>query len=297
VDNAAGVAAFEAWLESPNGRIYRNAFSAAFTPNNDPGRPAAQYGSYADATGDRGQITGVSGLASRGYELEATMNPARNWRISANAASTEAVRTHIAPELYDFIFNARGGLLSLVQNPDGSPTAAGQLVGTPIGGGAASLQSFVNGNVVNLGLITTFAQEGTRNDEVRKWSFRAVTNYSFDREIFDGRLNGISIGGAVRWSDRPLLGYAGRTVSNGGLTLAASDVNRPFYGNAEAIFDGWIGYSRKLPHGIDWKVQLNVRNIGVGNELRPLAVWPDGTVVQWTIKEPQRWTITNTFTF
>jgi hypothetical protein len=48
---------------------------------------------------------------------------------------------------------------------------------------------------------------------------------------------------------------------------------------------------------ITWKVQLNVRNIGVGNELRPLAAWPDGTIIQWTIREPQRWTLTNTFSF
>jgi hypothetical protein len=48
---------------------------------------------------------------------------------------------------------------------------------------------------------------------------------------------------------------------------------------------------------INWKLQLNVRNLGVGNSLKPLAAWPDGTVVQWTLREPQRWTLTNTFSF
>lgn len=295
-DNPAGIAEFEAWLDSPSGRIYRDAFAVALTPNNDPGRPPSQYGTYADATGDRGQITGVSTLKSTGYEIEMTLNPTRNWRIAANAASAQAVRTQIAPELYDFIFKP-GGVVSLIQKPDGTSTRAGQLVGTPIGGGAAPLQNFINGNVVNLGLITSFAQEGTQTDELRKWSFRAVMNYSFDGEVFGRWTRGFNLGGAVRWSDRPLLGYGGRTTSINGITLVTSDLSHPYHGRAEAIYDGWIGYRRRLRRGIEWKIQLNVRNIGVGNELRPLAVWPDGRVIQWTIKEPQRWTLTNTFTF
>jgi catecholate siderophore receptor len=297
VDNPAGIAAFEAWLGSEYGRIYREAFNVQFNPNTDPGRPTLSHGRFTNATGDRGQISGVSGLRSTGYEVELTFNPTRGWRIAANVSSAEAERTQIAPELFDFIFNPNGGVLSLVQNPDGTPTAAGQLVGTPLGAGAMPLQAFISSNVVNLGVITTFAQDRTRTDELRKWNVRAVTNYTFDREVFSGRLDGFSVGGAVRWSEGPLLGYAGRTLSTGGITLAASDVTQPYFGPAEAIYDAWIGYSRQLWRGVEWKIQLNVRNLGVGNELRPLAVWPDGRVVQWTIKEPQRWTLTNTFTF
>jgi outer membrane receptor protein involved in Fe transport len=295
--NPAGIAAFEAWLDSPYGRTYREAFSAQLLPNTDPARPAAQFGRYADASGDRGQIHGVSALKSTGYELELGFNPTVNWRISANAASAEAVRTRIAPELHDFIFNPNGGLLSLVQNADGTPTPAGQLIGTPLGAGAAPLQTFIAGNVLNLGVATTFAQDGTKTDELRKWNFRAVTNYTFSADHFDGRLKGVSAGGAVRWSDAPLLGYAGQTITRAGSALAVSDITRPFLGPRETTFDAWIGYSRTLRNRIRWKLQLNVRNIGVGNELRPLAVWPDGTVVQWTIREPQRWTMTNSFSF
>jgi outer membrane receptor protein involved in Fe transport len=295
--NPAGIAAFEAWLESPFGQVYRRAFGVTLTPNIDVNRPASQYGNYADAAGDRGQVSGVSTLRSTGYEFEVIFNPTRNWRISANAARADAVRTRIAPELYDFLFNAAGGVVSLVQNPDGTPTAVGQLIGTPSGAGAASLQSFVNGNVVNLGVMSTFAQEGTRTDELRKWSVRGVTNYSFSDDVLGGKLKGFGVGGAMRWSDAPLLGYAGTTVNPGGATLAVSDVSRSYFGEAEAALDGWISYSRMLRRGVRWKVQLNVRNIGVGNELRPLAAWPDGTVVQWTIKEPQRWTLASTFSF
>jgi hypothetical protein len=124
-----------------------------------------------------------------------------------------------------------------------------------------------------------------------------VTNYLCSDDLFDGWLKGFGIGGAVRWSEAPLIGYAGKNFSAGGTTLAISDVTRPYFGRSEAIFDGWLSYTRMLPRRINWKLQLNVRNIGVGNELRPLAAWPDGTVVQWTIREPQRWTLTSTWTF
>lgn len=295
INNPAGIAAFEAWLNTPYGETFSRAFNSNYIANSDPGKPAGQYGRYADATGDRGQITAVSALESTGVEMEMVFNPTRNWRISAGAASAEAVRTNIAPELYDFIFNPNGGLLSLVQNSNGTPTAAGALIGSPTG--SNSLLTYVNGNIINNGLITTFAQEGTKTDELRKWSFRAVTNYQFGSEIFGGRLKGFNIGGAVRWSDRPLLGYAGSTISSGGATLVVSDVTRPYFGPRETIVDLSVGYSRRLTNRINWRIQLFVKNVGVGDELRPLAVWPDGRVVQWTIKEPQKWTLANTFTF
>jgi outer membrane receptor protein involved in Fe transport len=295
VNNSAGIAQFENWLTTPYGEIFNRAFNGVLIPNNDPGKPASQFGQYADATGDRGQITAVSALESTGVELELVFNPTRNWRISASAASAEAVRTNIAPELYDFIFNPNGGLLSLVQNSNGTPTAAGNLVGGPTGN--TSLLGYVNANVINNGLITTFAQEGTKTDELRKWSFRAVTNYQFGSELFDGRLKGFNVGGAIRWSDRALLGYAGKTINSGGATLVVSDVASPYFGPRETIVDLSIGYRRKLTDRVNWSVQLFVKNVGVGEELRPLAVWPNGQVIQWTIKEPQKWTLANTFTF
>jgi hypothetical protein len=44
-------------------------------------------------------------------------------------------------------------------------------------------------------------------------------------------------------------------------------------------------------------VQLNVRNLGVGNELIPVSAQPDGTPNSWRIRESQAWSLRNTFTF
>jgi hypothetical protein len=58
-----------------------------------------------------------------------------------------------------------------------------------------------------------------------------------------------------------------------------------------------VGYRRKVWRNIDWSVRLFVKNLGVGNELRPIGVNPDGTVMTWLIKEPQKWTLSNNFAF
>lgn len=295
VNNSQGIADFEAWLNGTYGQMFQKAFHTQLTPNNDATLPKANYGSYADAVSDRGQITAVSALKSTGLEFELTFNPTRNWRIAATAASAEAVRTNIAPELYNFMFDPNGGLLALVQGPDGKPTAAGQLAGTP--SGSTSLYSYVVSNVLNTGIVTTFAQEGTRTDELRKWGYRLVTNYTFDDRFLDGKLKGFGVGGAVRWSDRPLIGYGGTLLTLGGGSIAGSDVSHPIFGKKEQTFDLWFSYRRKLTRNINWTAQLNIRNLGIGDELLPVQANPDGRVMVWRVRDPQRITLTNTFSF
>ena len=291
--NPAGIQQFESWLSGPFGATFSKAFHLQLAGNTT--LPKTTFGSFSDATDDRGQITAVSGLKSTGTEFELTFNPTRNWRIAANAASAEAVRTNIAPDLYDFIFNPKGGLVSLVQNPDGTTSAAGALIGSPTG--SNSLQSYVVLNILNNGIITTFAQEGTKSDELAKWRYNIVTNYTFDENQFGGRLKGFGIGGAMRWSDKPLIGYGGTLLKIGGGSIAASDVHQQIYGKQETSFDLWFSYSRRLTKRIDWKAQLNIRNVGVGNELLPVQANPDGQVMVWRIRDPQRITLTNTFSF
>ncbi len=54
-------------------------------------------------------------------------------------------------------------------------------------------------------------------------------------------------------------------------------------------------YSRRFEK-FDWKARLNVRNIGVGNELIPVASQPDGSIASWRIRESQSWSLRNTLT-
>jgi outer membrane receptor protein involved in Fe transport len=293
--NAAGIAAWENWLKGPYGSTYQKAFHAVLLNNTDPTKPASQYGSYADYNGDRGNVTAASALKSTGWEFEVTFNPTKHWSLTANAASVEAVRTKIAPELYDFLFNSTNGFVQLVQSTTGTPTAAGSLIASTTG--SQTLSSILTSNILNNGIITTFAQEGTKTDELSKWSYRMLTSYTFDNTQFGGRIKGLTVGGAVRWSDKPLIGYEGTILNIGGNTLPASDITKPIYGVTETTFDLWAAYQRQLTKRIGWKVQLNVSNVGVGNELLPVQANPDHTVMVWRIREPQRITLTNTFMF
>ena len=74
-------------------------------------------------------------------------------------------------------------------------------------------------------------------------------------------------------------------------------MTKPLSGPAETNVDLWPGYGRKLGQRISWRVQLNVRNVGVGNELIPITTQPDRTIAGHRIAEPMVWTLTNTFKF
>ena len=58
-----------------------------------------------------------------------------------------------------------------------------------------------------------------------------------------------------------------------------------------------VSYSRKVFTRYNWSVQVNLKNIGVGDELIPIWAQPDGSIASWRIAEPQKWTLTSTLSF
>jgi hypothetical protein len=74
-------------------------------------------------------------------------------------------------------------------------------------------------------------------------------------------------------------------------------MNNPYYGPAETNVDAWLGYSHKLGKRLNWRTQLNVRNIGKHNSLIPITTQPDGTVAAWRIAAPMLWSLTNSLEF
>lgn len=293
--NPAGIAAFEAWLDGPYGRTYQKTFHYTFVPNSNPNTPASLYGKYADASGDRGNVVGTSALESKGLEFELVFNPTRNWRIFASAGRDEATRTNIAPELNDFVNNATNGILTLVQNPNGTPTAAGNLFST-VSGNQITLAAFVRSNVATP-MEPIFRQSGTRTDELRRWHWSAVTNYRFSDEIFGGKLKGFGLGGGVRWLDKVAIGYPVTTfVNSAGATVPILDVFHPYFGPTEIYFDGNVSYTRHFPR-FTWNARLYAQNIGKHDNLIPVYANPDGHAAYWRIGSTMTWTFSNTFSF
>jgi outer membrane receptor protein involved in Fe transport len=218
---------------------------------------------------------------SKGYEFEFTANPTKNWRILFNASKTTAVRSNVGGPVLD-------ELVAYMDNLMAGP--AGDLVrfNSDYSFSNELRQAWVpwRGQYTLLKL-----QENTAASELRKWRYNVVTNYTFS----SGFLKNFGVGASYRWQDKVVIGYP---VVPGTGGLASFDLTKPYYGPSEGALDLWASYGRKLTEKIDWKIQLNVRNVGQGNDLIPISVEPDGrTWASARIAPSQEWFVTNTFSF
>ncbi len=269
--NPAGVAAFNTWYNGPVGLALRNTFRFRETTLTD-GR------SEVISENRSGEVVATADVVSKGEEFELIFNPTPQWRIALNANRAEAVRSNVAQDLRSIVFDS---ILPLLEGP------------------AGSLQHDENNSVllfqerfilqVYNQMLPELANEGSPTNELREWRFNAITNYTFDR----GALQGWNIGGGVRWQDELAMGFP---ITNDPVFGRVPDVHNPYYGPAQTDVDAWIGYTHKF-RKFTFSAQMNVKNIGVGNELIPVSAQPDGSVAAWRIREPQYISLRTTFTF
>ncbi len=266
-----GVAEFDQWLASPEGVAVTKTFRLR------------QNASGTDWDYDRrtGQVSGTTDIVSEGDEFEVVYNPTRNWRIAFNATKSTAIRSNTGTDMLKVV----NSLLPLVDREAARPIES-------------QLWQADNGTRWNAGfrqntvipLIQTTSQDGSPTSELRKWRWNAISNYRFT----EGVVKGFNLGAAVRWQDKVAIGFP---VIVDPVAGPVPDVKNPFYGPTETNYDAWIGYSRKVFGRYQWSIQLNFKNIGVGDELIPIWAQPDGSIASYHIAEPQKWTLTNTITF
>ena len=72
---------------------------------------------------------------------------------------------------------------------------------------------------------------------------------------------------------------------------------KPIYGDTDSAVDLWIGYETKLTDRIEWRIQLNLRNVGESEGLTAISANPDGSAAVYRIQEGMSWRVTNTFRF
>lgn len=109
-----------------------------------------------------------------------------------------------------------------------------------------------NGNN-GIGIIK--ALEGKSNDYVRQNRFNLNANYRFR----DGKLKNMTLGGAVRWREAPLLGYGSTVVAGSEIV----DLTNPYYGSEELYFDlryAYRGLTLPFTGERKYNLGLNVRN-------------------------------------
>jgi outer membrane receptor protein involved in Fe transport len=240
-----------------------------------------------NAAGGLPNFSATEDQTSKGYEFELTANPTKNWRISANASKTEAIRNNVGGTALNEVVE--------IMNNAFNNTDAGQI--RLWGGGNLNnkVVSMWNSAFYNSYVLMKL-QEGTYAPELRKWRFNVVTNYNFT----EGRLKGFNVGAGYRWQDKIAIGYPVAATGTSG--VFSYDINNPIMGPREDAIDFWIGYEKKLTEKINWRIQFNIRNLGDGNKVIPLTIQPTTdptkyTVAAWRIAPGQTWEITNTFKF
>jgi hypothetical protein len=273
----AAVAAWRAWQKQVDPRFYK-AWGMKFDPNV---APRDQVRDLSTSTPNGFTLTEDS--FSKGYEFELNAQITRNWRLAFNAAKTDATRRNIGgAALADFISKYEKALKT---------TAAGDL--RIWWGGAGNETTLFQWNT-NVGSEYTSRrlQEGTNVPELREWRWNAISNYDFT----EGRLRGFNVGTGIRWQDSIVIGYKplpGATAND-----VSFDIANPYRGPSETNVDLWVGYGKKAVfRGVDWRVQLNVRNVFQGNDLIPITAQPDGTPAGYRIAPVRTFTLSNVFKF
>jgi len=223
-------------------------------------------------------LSATSNIVSTGFEFESVINPTTGWSIMFNAVQQEVVRSGSGPALQALVAERlpiieRFG--DLPQDVRGDETVLGRINRTVI----VPIKSVLAQN--DSPLVT----------EIREWRWNLATNYVFS----EGGLKGFGVGGGARWQDDVAIGYAVRNDPELGETL---DTDRPFSSGKELNLDLWFSYARPVfGEKVDWKVQLNVRNLDGDDDLIATVANPNGEIAGWRIKEPRSFVLTNTFKF
>jgi len=244
----------------------------------------------ADGVNNKDGNYGPSGMAltgttkSKGWEFEVMANPLDGLDLSFNASKTSAERSELAASYGTWIVNRWRDL----QGPMGDIRIWG-------GGANGETTRSKFRNETYAGYLFFNALQGSDVPELSPWRYSAVANYGFKK----GFLKNANVGATYRWQQAKIIGFYSKVsqdpVTNADIDVA--DLSRPVHGKSEDAIDAWVGYHWKFYKNIDWRIQLNVRNVFGKNELIPNSIQPDGSIATYRIAEPRTFTLTNTFTF
>jgi len=303
-DNQASTAIVNAWINNPFSANFFNSYAlsppinptiAKTTGNlrdgfidgvNDANGPDEGGGSN---FGDH--QTTVDNL-SKGYEIELSAQPTRNWNITMNYSHVNATHENVDPAMQAFI----GQVTAFMNGPGGQVRMWCNSCGT--------LGSDWNSSIVAPWTVQ-LNDQGHAAPEVAPWRLNLVSTYQFDR----GPIKGWFIGGGLRVEAARILGYkydptfknVNSTDPNYANVIAVTqgglNVNEPWMGSNDTHVDAWLGYSRKIYRNVNWRIQLNLQNVGEKDHLVASAFEPDGSLALARIQLGMGWKLENSFDF
>lgn len=222
-------------------------------------------------------LTATSDTFSEGVELEMFIRPTDNWDIVINAAKTDAVRTNVGGSLVEWIESRN----EFWNGPAGDLRRWGA-------GSNQTARDEWNIEIYRAWQLARL-QAGASVAELRPYRANVISNYRFS----DGKFKGMNIGGGLRWEDTNIIGFPPIATPDGD----SFDLTSPYEASAETNFDFWAGYQTALNDNVDWRIQLNVKNVFGKDELIEISRNPDGTTAGARIAPNRLIQITNTFTF
>ena len=239
----------------------------------------------------REQYDVFSNTMSKGFEAELVGNILPQWRVSLGFADNRAFETSIASQWLDFI-KERMPIWAQYQNTPLYNTASAQTVGSLIAGNAIGSWNYVR------------EANGRLNPQSRRYRMNLTTRYGFS----EGKLRGLFVGGVYQYRSPVAIGYGTKSLDlsrsefsapgfNTG-SIAVPAIDSPIRGNADIALDGFAGYTRNLWRDrINWRVQLNIRNLLDAQSHIDQQAISTGQIVKYYLHEPRTFILTNTFSF
>ncbi len=241
---------------------------------------------YYDAEQGTYTLSGLfSDLVSTGYEAEIVANPLPNWRVSLSGAKATSTASNIGRDWISFIRD-RSSVWAANANLTG-PNNTNTTIGSRY-----------------LSIIQTLNQmsqaDGQKVENGRDWRVNLVTRYGFT----EGVLRGTFVGTGFRWRSPQVLGYLASLVNNE-FTLPGAPAqvlvpsrDAPIEGKVLAETELFFGYSRRIAKGVNWRVQLNIRNLlDKRGRMEQRANVAAGYTTVYAVPEPRSFILTNTFSF
>lgn len=244
-----------------------------------------------------GVLSDTSDLTAEGYEIELTANPTRNLRLAFNASQGTVVRSNVAGGMGILVNDFRAAFESVPQGPRLS--SQGNPLGSALRAQGAALyptNSLFGARMANSRQAGAYylgqALDGSPTPEQSEWNYRFVGNYSYD----EGRMKGVNIGGAYRWTDKSAIGYP--NLLDPDVPVIIPDVSQPYWNDTQAYTDLWLGYRRQILNNKgEWRIQLNVRNVFADSDPVIVQTQPDGSPSRVAIPVPRQYVLSNTFRF
>lgn len=257
----------------------------------------------------------MSDNTSKGREITVQATPLRNLNLRFTYTDRKAIESNIGDVWFQWIDERlpvwqalnvpEGGYGTSTTLPDGSTVPGRDLngdgnIGTwtwetawynnndnPEGNpddGNRTLAEYYEEITVNgpIGAAVIQALDGKPNefDRSKRWNFNASYRFS------EGRLKGITIGGAARWRAAPVVGHASVLVSGN----ENIDLTSPYFGAEDFKVDAFVRYRGKLAWLGDrtYTLQLNVNNLLDEDSVFPVIKGVVGNNLRYARSEGRR---------